>query len=758
MYSKQMYKRSALYSAIALASSLGCSQAIAAAEEFSLEEIIVTAQKREQSVQDIPLTVSVVGGESLEKFSITNATDLAKSVPGLSIAPAPQGLSSPKVRGLGTGVGAETLDQSVGLFIDGVWSGRPRDLQAALFDVERVEVIKGTQTSQLGKNTSLGAIQVFSVRPTEETEGYLKAEYDFELGSKIYAGAGNLNTEFGSYRLAVNMIEEQGYVEDELSGGDGPDREQLTARLGGLWTIGDAGELYISYTYDDLEVTGDHFQVSSDPTGFYTLFSGDTDVTLDDKRKTFTSLRNDGKPYDEQKSHKFLAEYTHDFNGDMEFVSLTAYSSYDNDRYLDADFSALDFIDQKKETSYKQVSQEFRISGSAFDSALDYVTGIYYLESEFEYYEETLFDSDLASLGVPANPLDPTDLTQVAAFGPGTSNIDDVDQDVEVLSLYAHGTYALTEDLNLAVGIRYTDESREMVWTNAVVDNSAIYDVITTFPVPTLVSDDYLTAIGVLGAGFANEKLERSESNVDGSINLQYSLGEVGHVYASWAKGSKSGGFTTQVTDPDLAEFDTEEAETIELGFKAEMLDNRLRINGAVFFTEIDDFQSVSYVGTGFLTETIPVESQGAEIEGLYAATEALTLGFSATYTDAEVKDTGLDPSGISPWDIALTLAHETNLTDGFQLSTDVSVSYRDSHYAQGGETIPIPTTTLVDFRIALSPQEGDWEVALMARNLFDEQKENFGYLYPILGEAVLTTIHAENRPRTVALQAQYNF
>ena len=166
---------SRLLGCTAVASLLLCTQAYAQV----LEEVLVVAQKREQTAQEVPLTVAVIDGEALRQFAINNTTDLARSVPGLVLEPAPQGLSLPKIRGLGTGTATENLDQSVGLFIDGVWSGRPRDLQAALFDVAKVEVINGTQTSQLGKNTSLGAILVMSSRPEDESGGYVSGDYDF---------------------------------------------------------------------------------------------------------------------------------------------------------------------------------------------------------------------------------------------------------------------------------------------------------------------------------------------------------------------------------------------------------------------------------------------------------------------------------------------------------------------------------------------------------------------------------------------------
>jgi iron complex outermembrane receptor protein len=137
----------------------------AQAEYVALEEVVVTAQKRVENVQEIPVTISVVTGDMLDNFSIRDANDLAASVPGLTIQHTPQNLSQVAIRGLGTGSGGESLDQSVGLFIDGIWAGRIREFQTALFDIERVEVIKGTQTTLLGKNTCLGAVSFVTRRP-----------------------------------------------------------------------------------------------------------------------------------------------------------------------------------------------------------------------------------------------------------------------------------------------------------------------------------------------------------------------------------------------------------------------------------------------------------------------------------------------------------------------------------------------------------------------------------------------------------------
>ena len=168
---------------VLLAGLVACAQLAMAQSSAVLEEVIVTARKQVETVQDIPLTVNVVSGELLNNFTIRDSWDLADTVPGLTIQHTPQNLAQVTLRGLGTGSAGESLDQSVGLFIDGIWAGRIREFQTALYDVERVEIIKGTQTTQLGKNTSLGAISVITRRPGADLGGYLQADYEFEFDS-----------------------------------------------------------------------------------------------------------------------------------------------------------------------------------------------------------------------------------------------------------------------------------------------------------------------------------------------------------------------------------------------------------------------------------------------------------------------------------------------------------------------------------------------------------------------------------------------
>lgn len=318
-----------------------------------LEEVIVTAQKRVENVQEIPVTINVVTGEALDIFAIRNTNDLANSVPGLVIQATPQNLSQITVRGLGTGAGGESLDQSVGLFIDGVWAGRLREFQAALFDVQRVEVIKGTQSTLLGKNTSLGAISILSRRPGDEFEGYIHGNYEFEYESTYATGAINLPTDYGNYRVAFNRVDEEGYVYNKSTGNKVPEREQSTIRVSAEYDVTENGNLLLSYQYDDLKIHGDTFQPDNDESGFIAGLDPSADIGINKIKNAWTSYGGSGDADDKQDSQRALVQYDHAF-GEYQLTSLTGWSKYNNDRLTDSDFLSVDYLTTTYNSDYEQ--------------------------------------------------------------------------------------------------------------------------------------------------------------------------------------------------------------------------------------------------------------------------------------------------------------------------------------------------------------------------------------------------------------------
>jgi len=726
---------------------------VSVSAQLVLEEMIVTAQKRSEILQDIPISVSVVTSETLNDFSIDTAEDLATIVPGFTIEPAPQGLLAGKIRGLGTGVGVESLDQSVGLFIDGVWSGRPRDLQGALLDLQQVEIVKGSQTSQLGKNTSLGAIQLLSQRPEEETGGYGQAEFETEFDSSVIEGAFNLGTDTGNYRLAFKRSDETGFVDNLLIENDDPGREQTTVRLSGSWKLSEKASLYASYSRDDLETRGDFYQVSTDlSAGFFTLLSGDTDLTVDNNtRNAFTTFTDDGVSIDDQESDRFTLEFTYAINANTDLIYLGGYNQYDNTRAFDADFSGLNFLDQLRISSYEQTTHEIRFVGSAFNDKLDYVAGLFYLDSNF-LTEETALGEATFPLPLPDLPSPPFPPSVVALTGPSNQFLE-FDQDVENTSAFFQGTYSINEKLKVGLGLRFTDETRSAFWDRQfIVDETFLLNGETFEVLPPMFFGTFGQFISpnVIAAN-----LDRDEDNLDGSFNIQYDFSPNFSAYASIARASKSGGFASGAASVEVAELETEEADTVEIGFKSSYLDDTFRFNAALFSTDIDNFQVVAFVGNGFATSTIPLETQGVEFESFWQASKSLTLGLSATYADAENTLTSLDPPGAPELSATFSLRHLASIGSNYTFTSSFLASYRDDLFSQENEEFISPALTLLDLSFAIGPSSGKWDVGLIARNLLDEQELLFSAPFGVIP---LTEQGSTNRPRTISLQGSYRF
>ncbi|NND67616.1 MAG: TonB-dependent receptor, partial [Halioglobus sp.] len=590
--------------------------------------------------------------------------------------------------------------------------------------------IKGTQNNLLGKNTSLGAISIISRRPGDELSGYIQGDYEFEYESVYLTGAVNVPTGFGDFRLAINALEEEGYVDNRVTGNEIPEREALTARLSGAWDIGENGSLLVSYLYDDLEILGDTFQVDVDSTGLLDAMDPGTDVGIDDTKDAFTTLSDSGDAEDEQQSQRAIAQYDHAL-GDHQFTALSGWSKYRNDRLTDSDFIAADYLTTVYASDYEQFSQELRVT-SPGNEAFDYVAGLYFLDSEMQFstITDTAFPPPFTLGGLPLD---------------GTSQRF-YEQNTSVWSAFGQGTLNLGERWRATLGLRYTGEEKQAVFSRVRLRSGGpLADVIAEILAPVV----------------PETGMQRSEDNLDGSINIQYDLGNDAMVFASWARGSKSGGFTTEVALPEDAEYDTEEAETTELGVKMNLAGGAALLNASVFYTEIDDFQIVTFIGTAFITESVPAESQGVEVEAAWVATEGLTIGMSATYADAEDKSVNQRLPYAPEWAASLSANYERPLADaGLLLRINGQLNYRDEQYMQREERSLDGELTLLDLRIALAAQDDRWEVALLGRNLLDQQT-SFGFDFPAFGGREVpfgaATIGSMNRPRTLALQARYN-
>jgi iron complex outermembrane receptor protein len=693
-----------------------------------LEEVFVTAQKREQRIQDVPLSISLVSGKILNEFNIQTTADLDNFVPGLVIQETPQNLNTITIRGVGTASGNETYDQSVSLFIDGVYAGRQREFQTALFDIERIEVIKGSQNTLMGKNTSLGAISLVTKKPGKTHSAYLESSYEIENTSYALTAAVDIPAGNSSTRIAFNHIDENGYIENIATGNDLAQRNQDTLRLITLLDISAGFTLEAMYQYDDLEILGDLFQPVNDELGIIRALDPLTELSLDDKKSSFMSVGKDGETFDVQHSQRAALTFTAELNDHL-FTAITGWSEYDNNRVIDSDFTFGDYLLSAYDTDFNQITQEFRLATTG-KGLFEYLVGMFFLRSDYS-------NTNLIDANFPDE--EKFLLYGIAVQGATTKTFE---QKTRVKSLFAQANRTLSERLELTLGVRWTDEDKDALYGNAVTRPGPALAVMPAFP-PT--------------------DLSRNEKSVDGSINFQYGFAKDSMAYVSWSKGTKSGGFTDAAVLPEDAEFDAEIARTTELGAKMFFLGGIANLNVAAFYIDIKDFQVVTFTGLYFDIGTVPAQSTGFEADGYFVLSESTRIYGGFTYADAKQTDTG-DQLPQSPKISASGgIRYEKPLYHNSDLrwSVDGIASYRDEMYHQMAQSIQSDSSSKLDIRLALKSRTDSWEVALLARNVTNERSSSFGFEYPLFGEIYggeQMVCYGLEPMRTISLQAGLNF
>lgn len=693
----------ALYLAIslALAGSAVPQLSIAERSNLSLEEIVVTARKRSESLMDAPVAITAVSGEAMEKQGITNLEQLNAKVPGLQMGRGPA-VPSIYIRGVGSGIN-KGFEQSVGLYIDGIYQSRSDQFTQSQFDLQQVEVLRGPQGTLFGKNTIAGAIKIESRNPEvgEEFGGSLAVAIEPKYGTQRYTGvfSGGL-TDTLAARLAIRDDSSDGYVKNKAYNEDAAQRDVQLARLTLSWEPTDDLSITPKVSYTDSEVVGTEtvnpiynpdlvaqyaaagltnsilgslpvlaglnpdFYPSSGSNSYYS-FVGNT---------VFHPEMEDGEFHStEMLNSSINVEWE---VGDYTLTALSAYVDYDKFRSADGATNPTNLAQNHEPETLKMFSQELRVA-SNLEGPVNFIAGIYLEDQKLDNQFRTTFDGTLGGLassvaGVPS----------VFAV-PGMGSIDyativnDFSQETETLALFGEFSIELTDDLTLDLGVRYSeDEKSASRLVRYAAGHPLDLDILVTPDIANIADaprDDAAAAgaavganlmnvlanagtdaavlYGVLGGGFANYPSDnqgrRTEYHFDPSIKLRWEYSEDGMMYLSYSEGYKSGGFnqssdTTSVggvPDPRFGhEFEDEGVEAWELGIKQSFMDGRGRFGATLYRSELTDLQVTSWQGISFIvTNAAEVVAQGVELEAQYLLTENLEIGGSIAYLDHEI-------------------------------------------------------------------------------------------------------------------------
>lgn len=701
---------------------ISCAASVGAA---MLEEVVVTAQKREQTLQDVPISLSVVGGNELENFGLRDFSDLSTQIPNFFVQDTP-GNYAIYIRGMGSTAGNLAFEQTVGLFVDNVYAGKARQFQNPFLDLERIEVLRGPQGALVGKNTSAGAINVITRKPTQEPEISLGGGYEFE--GETFNTTGILSgplAESLQGRLAASYSQtDEGFTENLGLGDSEKQLEDTVLRGTLLWNATDALEAILKAEVARSRIDGNSYE---------TLMPGDS---LDYKRNTTGFPGLGGRDYNNTDSSNLTLTLNYALD-EITLTSISALSEYDFDKFLDSDFSPVPILGSTFAEDFQQVSQEFRLLSPASDT-LEYVVGFYAHSNEYQ--------------------LDQSSGLQFGPFSGGSAR--SFDQDNEVYSLYGQATVYLADSLRLNLSGRQTEDRKEADQTRANAGT-----VLPTW-LDTPLSGD------------------RDESHFDPAVNLQWDLDIDTMLYLTWSEGSKAGGFVgaQATTTQDGFEVEPEEAETYELGFKVNLLDNRLVVNGAWFHTEYTNLQVSTWDAdsSSFVTaNAASATTEGFEGDFAWLPTERLVINGAIAYLDAKYDsfvgadclwnnpgcDVATNDIGgtrlprTSRWSGTLALEYEQPLPGDLRLDSRAEVIY-NSEKALVENLSPYGIQdgfTKFNLRLALSPANDRWTVAVVGKNLTDETTFSHAFGTP-LATAPDTYTYLVDPPRTVALQFDYRF
>lgn len=713
-----------------------------------LEEVVVTARRKQENLQSVPVSITALSGQSLEKLGVEDISGVARFTPNLQFdnTAAISGSSIAStvfIRGVGQTDFTLNSDPGVGIYVDGVYVARSVGGLLDLNNIESVEVLRGPQGTLFGKNTIGGAINVRTVRPAAEAGGYVEVQVGDFSRRDVKAGFDLPITDTLLTNVAVAFLNRDGYQERILQ----PDEEDLgnvnrtILRGRATWTPVEqfSADFIIDYTKGDEEsmpqsvlriepdtsvpsqgIGGAPFIAAAaglipgtTPTirpQFAGMGISNTDILdgsfiSDDPFKTFYG----GTSRSDFEITGVSAILTWDF-GAAELKSITGFREVKSDFARDSLSSPFLVADTVDTWDHEQISQEFQLSGALFGDRGDYVAGLFYMDEEGT--NDDLVDTSIGGLGSGGS----IDNTVWAVFG--------------------QGNLSMTDSLVATLGVRYTDEEKNFTPGFRGGDQqffTAANGLALGLPptVPLIIPGTY----------------KRADDSTDFSLALKYNFTDELMSYVSYSTGFKSGGFGQRIgPGPGVPapEFRPEEVDTAEIGFKWQGLDDALRLNGAVFFSDYTDLQvSPIFEGIGPVTRNIgDAEIWGGELEWFYAPTDGLTFSGGLGYlhdkitslTPEATTNVALDGTQVINLDTQLAktpkfsanaeLAYLFSVGSSGEIGARLNWSYTDKLFNDVLNTPELERDSLHLLGLRLSYERADsgWILAVQGNNLTDEE------------------------------------
>jgi len=712
-----------------------------------LEEVIVTAQKREQSLQDVGIAVSAFSGEQLRQLGWNTSDDVMSQIPGVTLVQ-PNGPASfsLNVRGVAQNdFSGDNQESPVAVYIDDVYAPSPTHASFQLFDYERVEVLRGPQGTLFGRNATGGLAHFITRKPTDEFEGYIQATVgDYDLFNVEGAISGPLSDGI-SGRLSFSSSQNDAIIENRI-GPDLNDNDTWALRGHLKFDIGDSTELLLTAKASELDNLNGTFEhivslpnelglgvAVSDP-NVLDLTGGELDTATGDGSGIIYTPWQDygyrdpdgGKPFSGEfdtvgfikiETEGYTARFSTTLGNGMEFVSITDYGTLTRDYLEDSDAGPRPVFSFSVKSDMEQFSQEFRLSGETDN--MRWVGGAYYLS----------FEGDLFIGGAAGG-------FAQAAFGPVVLGLVGGDEDLAVAvtqelfpptfgfdspfstktestAVFGQVEYDLTDALTITAGLRWSNEEKETSFNQYFSlfesPTSNVVALQDSLGIGTYWSYDNGRYSNIGAYTFEGGAIPLIEGDADTTIEedfftaklgIDYSLSEGTLLYASYNRGVKAGGFNAPLDAtlfaygalaPEQMNFDSETLNAYEVGFKTTLLDGLARLNGAAYYYDYEDYQAFALESLTLYVFNTDATNKGFELELQTSPVDGLDVLLGMSYIDNNVEDAYTTPAG-DPLDRRAILTPELTFNGVFRYQWDFAAgslaaqydfNYLDDHFFQ---------------------------------------------------------------------------
>jgi iron complex outermembrane receptor protein len=750
-------------------------------DPLALEEIIVTANRRQQSIQEVPMSVTAFTGQFFKDSGVTNLAGLEQYTPSLKITEGTDSNStSIRIRGIGS-VGTNVgIDPSVGLFIDGVYQGRAGMSIGDLIDIERVEILRGPQGTLYGKNTAAGAISIITKAPSPDAlESEVELTYNTDQRAEVHA---MVNVPFGdtgnAMRLTGFVVNGDHLYESTYTGQGLNDANKWGTKARMLFdteakTEGDGyGEFLFTFDYmkEDTNCCG---LAVIDYEGLSTLNAPSTN-TPSAQLSEALGLNAQGNPilewisfeesegFSPPKADPFSDDYwinteiynkvivggaalewNKELSSEDTLTVINAWRHYESDSAYDGDFTAYEAVGGSTDINFNQYSFEFRVTSPGGET-IDYQAGLYAFYSEMD--SVGTFTQSVALV---------SNIGIVALFPEGTLNTDDNNYKTTSYAAFGQAVWNLTDAFSTTLGMRYTYERKDRKGSQ-ITSPESILDI-PPVAGPDVYSDD-----------------SRNDDNISPTVIARYFVTPEIMTYASISRGFKSGGFNQRrELEGKNGEFDEETATNYEIGWKSSAQDRRLQLNGTFYYISYDDFQAQAFDGSSIsVTNAGSMESYGMELDLVYVPAADVVVGSAVGYNKAEYKDfdngqctvaqafneyyvvdgAQMGAPGISSrclqdlagealdnvpeWTVSSYVQYDHGLAAELVGTARLEYNYTSSFYLDQDldANLKNDAVSLVNLRFTLSNAKQTWNAAIWGRNLLNEDYYAFGLDIPVLG------------------------